>query len=149
MFDRRQEPELSAAEAEAILRGLAGQGNAEGIGLFLHAQIEAQGLQETVIVLVRKADLLQGTGRHRHQEAVAPLGNRGEKNDAVGIDQQYRIAVLHQRRFKIIQTDLSSNSFCFQAVSKFPVKKGTLFKKKNQIILQFKTLFLAKAVFVG
>lgn len=53
------------------------------------------------------------------------------------------------RSGKIIQTDLSSNSFCFHAVSKFPVKKGTLFKKKNQIILQFKTLFLAKAVFVG
>lgn len=53
------------------------------------------------------------------------------------------------RSRKIIQTDLSLNSFHFQAVSKFPVNKEFSLKKKIPSRLQFETLFLAKAVFVG
>lgn len=49
---------------------------------------------------------------------------------------------------KITQTDLSLNSFHFQAVSKFPVSKE-FYLKNNPSRLQLETLFLAKAVFVG
>lgn len=52
------------------------------------------------------------------------------------------------RSEKIIQTDLSYNSFHFQAVSEFPVNKEFSFERIPSGP-QFETLFLAKAGFVG
>lgn len=49
------------------------------------------------------------------------------------------------RSGKIIQTDLSSNSFCFQAVSKFPVKKRNFVLKKKSNYIAVQNLVLSQS----